>query len=88
MVLGRGRNGVWGEMKREREVFPGDYVYTPSDSTTGLVPGFNGGYFPPFIFELFSRIVCSLTESFSSDAVVGTRFCEPGTGDFLVDAAF
>ena len=39
-------------------------------STTGNVPRFKGGYFPPLILELLSNIVSSLTDSFSSGAVV------------------
>jgi hypothetical protein len=45
----------------------GDYVNGSEVSmTTGIVPGSNGGYFPPLILELFRSIVCSLIESFSS----------------------
>lgn len=32
----------------------------------GVVPGPKGGYFPPLSLELFSSIVCSFMESFSS----------------------
>lgn len=32
----------------------------------GCVPGFNGGYFPSFIFDDLRRIVSSFIESFSN----------------------
>lgn len=32
----------------------------------GIKPDFRGGYFPPFIFELFKRIVSSFIDNFSS----------------------
>jgi hypothetical protein len=48
----------------------GDYVNGSEVSvTTGVVPGSNGGYFPPLILELFNSMVCSLIESFSSGRI-------------------
>lgn len=61
----------------------GRYVYRPSDSTTGRVPSLSGGYFPPFILEDLSRIVCSFTESGSC---AEGRIAETGSG--RVDVVF
>jgi len=50
----------------------GGYVNSPASSDTERTP-FEGGYFPPLIFEDFSNIVSSRTESFSSSpATLGT----------------
>jgi hypothetical protein len=40
------------------------YMNNSVSEITGVL--FNGGYFPPFIRELFSKIVSSLIVSFSS----------------------
>jgi hypothetical protein len=58
----------------------GRYVNSPASSVTEGRP-FEGGNFPPLIFEDFSNIVSSRMESFSSPArTVGAGFLDTDCG--------